>query len=166
MNLERILFGSFFVFLIFLSGCTTSPAQNTYYKGTGSENIFTPTPNLDAKIVGCNTNLGFGGETTTVYVTLTNTGSAAAEDVTVTFHASDSDEKTPVKVPIGILPAGKKRTISYAIDTRFGVQTTAQVLVNAKNTNTITDYSADCRKLDETTAQNLDRLVQLGLQVY
>ncbi len=163
----RMLIISVIFSLMFVAGCCGPLSNEGKYSqtsGSSQEALFTPQPDLDAKIVGCNTNFGLGGETTTVYVTVANSGSAAADDVTVTFGASDSDEDAPRVLTIGRLPAQKQRTISYAVDTRMGEQTTVQVAVNAKSTYTINDYSADCRKMDAATIENLNKIVQLGLQ--
>ncbi len=144
-----------------LAGCTQKTEQGSYYQAAGGSQQTGGTPDLDAGIVGCNTNFGISGETTTVYVTIANSGTGPAEDVQVAFSASDNDGK-PLTLPLGFLPQGRKVTISGAVDTKFRVATTAQIIASAKGFSPITRYSADCRELDKATKQNLDYLVQLG----
>ena len=150
--------------LLTLGCCGITPSsESTYYRPSGqSGGVLAAYPNLDAEISGCNTNFGVSGETTTVYVTISNTGSGRAENVVVQYAANDIETK-PVSQTIGTIPAGKRITVSSYINTKFGVPTNAEVHVNAKDTDSIVRYSADCRKLDQQTLDNLDYLVKSGL---
>ncbi|VVB58329.1 Uncharacterised protein [Candidatus Anstonella stagnisolia] len=118
-------------------------------------------PKLGAEISGCNTNFGLSGETTTVYVTLTNSGMGEAENIQIQITASDNDGAVQV-LNLGSLADGQKVTISRYVDTRYAVPTTAQVTINSKDAQPITIMSANCRQLDATTTKNLDYLVQIG----
>jgi hypothetical protein len=150
--------------LLTLGCCGAVPSsESTYYQPSGqSGDVLAGYPNLDAEISGCNTNFGVSGETTTVYVTVSNTGSGKAENVVVQYTANDI-ETGPVSQTIGTIPAGKKVTVSSYLDTKFGVGTTAEVHVNAKDTESIVRYSADCRQMDQQTLNNLDYLIKSGL---
>jgi len=154
------------IFSIFSLGCCgildQSNRNGSYYQPYNNQRP-SQSPNLDAIIPACNTNIGFSGETTIVYVTLSNTGTAPAENVIVKFNANDMD-KPAQDLQLGILPQGKQITISNNVDTKLGVQTTAQITVTSTDSAPIIRYSADCKTLDTSTEQSLDYLVSLGLR--
>jgi hypothetical protein len=150
---------------ILYSGCCGLSQNQSYYHGnnTSGSILPVPKPNLDASIIGCSTNYGLDGETTIVYVTVSNTGDAAAENVSVAFNASDILISSP-KLELGILPASKQITVSKTLNTRFGVATDVDISVDAKDTYTIRRFSSsDCKTLDDSTIENLNSLVHLGL---
>ena len=153
-------------FFLFFGCCGLIPSQSetTYYQPPTQDRgaiVAQTYPNLDATISGCNTNFGISGETTTVYVTLSNTGTGKADNVVVEYSANDI-ETNSIKQSIGVIPAGKKITISSYVDTKFGVPTTAEVKILSKNSADIIRYSADCRQIDQQTLNNLNYLVQSG----
>ena len=166
----RLLLILISIALLVFNGCcgVTSP-QNSYYYGSNPSNqnpvmpLPEPKPNLDATISGCTTNFGLNGETTTVWVTLSNTGDGLAEDVIVTYEASDPDYQTAPTSPLGVVPAQKQITVSRTLDTRFGQPTDVRVTINSKNSYPIVRDSGDCRQLDEATKQNLNILVNSGM---
>jgi hypothetical protein len=120
-------------------------------------------PNIDAAIIGCSTNYGLDGETTIIYVTVSNSGGAAAENVAVSFNATDILVSSP-KLELGLLPANKQITVSRTLNTKFGVATDVDISVDAKDTYTIRRFSSsDCKTLDDSTIENLNSLVHSGL---
>jgi len=152
-------------FVVFAGCCGMSPQGQTYYHANESSPSLLPKPmpNLDANIIACSTNYGLDGETTIVYVTLSNSGGAPAEDVAVTFNASDILVSAP-KVDLGILPAGKQITVSRTLNTKFGVATDVDISVDAKDTYAIRRFSSsDCKALDDRTIEGLNSLVHAGM---
>jgi len=120
-------------------------------------------PSLDANIIGCSTGYGLDGETTIIYVTISNSGNAPAEGVAVTFNASDI-LTSALKIDLGMLPAGKQITVSRTLNTKFGVATDVDIAVDAVDTYTIKRFSSsDCKTLDDKTIENLNALVHAGM---
>jgi hypothetical protein len=164
--MKELLGFAFLISFVIFAGCCSmiSPSQTYYYGNNTSGSLLPPPmPNLDATIIGCSTSYGLDGETTIIYVTVSNSGNAAAENVAITFNASDI-LVSPPKLELGLLPASKQITVSRTLNTKFGVATDVDISVDAKDTYTIRRFSSsDCKMLDDNTIETLNALVHSGL---